>query len=199
MPEPDTKYNYVTKLHEDISNTSFKIMNSNHYLLVTDSSDILINSLGEYSKTNLNKTYLNNKASFLMHPFSQVKNCITKFNNKKKEYREKDDLYNHRNFTDTDNCLTQNSEHIKKRVEKTVGVHSSLYSTNLAGLHVVSSYEKRNVKDDELLQTNKSKISNQSINHAKHDSYDRYLAKKKGIILKNTDRTTVISSKSCKC
>ena len=74
MPIPDTKYNNkpLYKLKIDLCNNSFVYTN---HIFTCDISDTL-------SVDGLNKPvkiYLDSKASFLIHPFSKVSNCVTQF------------------------------------------------------------------------------------------------------------------------
>mgnify|MGYP001293682461 FL=1 len=77
MPIPLTKYSKVSKLHNDISNNSYIY---NEFILTCNSDDTQYLNNGT---TRLNRIYLNSKASYLIHPFSNIRNCVTKFNNEK--------------------------------------------------------------------------------------------------------------------
>jgi hypothetical protein len=78
MPIPDTKYNDKPsyKLKIDLCNNSFFYTNrTNHHIFTCDISDTLsVDGLGTPVKI-----YLDSKASFLIHPFSKVSNCVTQF------------------------------------------------------------------------------------------------------------------------
>ena len=78
MPVNNTKYNYVNKLHIDLSNNSYTTLGSNH-IFTCDVSDTKITD--PYLQDEGYKIYLGSKASFLIHRFSQASNCQNNFNN----------------------------------------------------------------------------------------------------------------------
>lgn len=150
MPIPSTKYSKILELHNDLSNNSYIY---NQYILTCDISDTIYLDNGNIIS---DKRYLNNKANYLIHPFSNVVNCINKFNNRKPLYQyKKPDVPAIEGNSDYDISATQ------KIIQKTVRVQSSLYTDNLACLHI---------------SNNKTKRNDVSI---KHDSYSRYIGKKK--------------------
>lgn len=154
MPILNTKYNKISKLHNDLSSNSFVY---NNYILTCDLSDTNMEDIN-------NKIYLNSKAEFLMHPFSRVRNCVNKFNNEKESYR-----YKENKCLNADNLPSSSIDisSTQKIIQKTVRVDSSLYTDNLASLHI---------------SNNKTKRNDVSI---KHDSYSRYIGKKKEQHLKS--------------
>ena len=83
MPIPLTKYSKISALHQDLSTNSYIY---NQYILTCDISDTQYLDNGTVRS---NKSYINNKADYLIHPFSTVTNCVTKFNNEKPIYQYK--------------------------------------------------------------------------------------------------------------
>ena len=119
MPEVNTKYNYVNKLQLDLSNNSY--LYGSNYILTCDPSDNTIDDQ-QY------KVYLNSRASYYIHPFSQVSNCQNNFDNSNSLFNIKipATLY-----IDSSNVLQR-----QKQIQNVVGVKSSLYTNNLASLYV---------------------------------------------------------------
>tara|TARA_B100000424_G_scaffold266755_2_gene258423 strand:- start:826 stop:1479 length:654 start_codon:yes stop_codon:yes gene_type:complete len=192
MPIPLTKYNKISALHNDISNNSYIY---NTYILTCDISDTQYLDNGIQKNKNI---YLNNKANYLIHPFSNVTNCTTKFNNEKSLYQYKKPLVPPINgITDYDISATQ------KIIQKTVRVPSSLYSNNLASLHINSNNlgtnKPWNNASDRVVAHGPN--SNQNISSIKqnygvdikHNSYDRYLGRKKSQHLKSDTEVTIPS------
>ena len=184
MPIALTKYSKISALHSDISTNSYIY---NTYILTCDISDTIYI---EDEKVKQNKIYFNNKANYLMHPFSSVRNCTTKFNNKKALYQyKKPSVPSIDSITDFDISATQ------KIIQKTVRVPSSLYSNNLASLYINSNNlgtnKPWNNSSDRIQahgQNSNSKSSSIKQNYGvdiKHNSYARYLGRKKSQNLKS--------------
>ncbi len=147
MPEVNTKYNYVNKLQLDLSNNSY--LYGSNYILTCDPSDNLINN-------NQYKVYLNSRASYYIHPFSQVSNCQNNFDSNSSLFNIKIPAR-----VPIDNSSSIFENYIQKKIQNVVGVKSSLYTNNLKSLYV----------------------NNENID-IKHNSYDRYLSRKKSQYIK---------------
>jgi len=174
MPEVNTKYNYVNKLQLDLSNNSY--LYGSNYILTCDPSDNLIDESLPIDN-NQYKVYLNSRASYYIHPFSQVSNCQNNFDNSNSLFNIKipATLY-----IDSSNVLQR-----QKQIQNVVGVKSSLYTNNLVSLYVneISGtvYKPWNNASDRILQHGVGRNKGIDI---KHNSYDRYLARKKSQYLK---------------
>ena len=176
MPIPNTKYNYNSGLHIDLSNTSF--VHSNH-ILTCDISDTLFN--GEPLKV-----YLNSKAAFYMHPYSKVRNCTTKFNNEKTKFQYKAPTQCHSCVNDLSSSL--NEIQTQKIIQNQVRVPSSLYTMNLGSLYI-NSDNPHNNKASWHNASDREKQHNKGID-IKHNSYARYLGRKKSQYLKTQPIST---------
>tara|TARA_B100001175_G_C19365436_1_gene569150 strand:+ start:95 stop:754 length:660 start_codon:yes stop_codon:yes gene_type:complete len=187
MPIINTKYNYVTQLQIDLSNNSYLNSGSGaRHILTCDPSDTILEENQPY------KFYLGSKASQLIHPFSQVSNCQpnigSRVNNNSNNL-----IYNNSNsifrikipqnvFIDPSNIVQA-----QKQMQKTVRTYSSNYTMNLASLTVNNNINLSDVArgkynaSDRLLPHGKG--MNKGID-IKHNSYDRYLARKKSDYLK---------------
>jgi len=184
MPINNTKYNYVTKLQIDLCNNSY--LNSGigaRHIFTCDPSDTILEENAPY------KIYIGSKASKLIHPFSQVSNCQSQLNNTNTLFRIK--KYEKVPHIDTSN-ITQR----QKQMQKVVRTYSSNYTMNLASLHVGGNINNSNVSRN----INNSSASDRVVPHGKnknigidikHNSYDRYLARKKSGFLK-TDKNDAI-------
>lgn len=194
MPIPLTKYSKISALHNDISANSYIY---NTYILTCKSDDT---QYLDNDKLLQRKIYLNNKANYLIHPFSNVTNCTTKFNNEKPLYQyKKPDVPAINGITDYDKNATQ------KKIQKTVRVASSLYSNNLAALHINSNNlggtkkpwnnaSDRVEKHGPKLNSASSSIKQNNGVDIKHNSYDRYLGRKKSQHLKSDKEKTTPDS-----
>ena len=185
MPVNNTKYNYVNKLQIELSNNSYTNLGSRH-ILTCDPSDTYLNDETDEPY----KVYLGSKASHLIHPFSKVSNCqksIGELSGNQLVYNNSNSLFTIKIpksvFIDPSN-ITQR----QKQMQNVVRVPSSLYTMNLASLHVNSNNisgpdvarGKYNASD-RLQPHGKGKNIGVDI---KHNSYDRYLARKKSQYLK---------------
>lgn len=185
MPVNNTKYNYVNKLQIELSNNSYINPDSRH-ILTCDPSDTYLNDETDEPY----KVYLGSKASHLIHPFSKVSNCqksIGELSGNQLVYNNSNSLFTIKIpksiFIDPSNILQR-----QKQMQNVVRVPSSLYTMNLASLHVNSNdisgpdvaRGKYNASD-RLQPHGKGKNIGVDI---KHNSYDRYLARKKSQYLK---------------
>tara|TARA_B100000035_G_scaffold315420_1_gene335991 strand:- start:5037 stop:5642 length:606 start_codon:yes stop_codon:yes gene_type:complete len=166
MPEVNTKYNRVSKLQLDLSN-NYNLYGSN-YILTCDPSDNFIDN-------NQYKVYLNSRASYYIHPFSQVSNCQNIFDSSNSLFNIKIPAR-----VPIDNSSSIFKNYIQKQIQNVVGVKSSLYTNNLASLYVneISGtlYKPWNNASDRLVQHGLGRNKGLDI---KYNSYDRYLARKK--------------------
>lgn len=185
MPVNNTKYNYVNKLQIELSNNSYTNPGSRH-ILTCDPSDTYLND----ETDDPYKVYLGSKASHLIHPFSKVSNCqksIGELSGNQLVYDNSNSLFTIKIpksvFIDPSNIAQS-----QKQMQNVVRVPSSLYTMNLASLHVNSNNisgpdvarGKYNASD-RLQPHGKGKNIGVDI---KHNSYDRYLARKKSQYLK---------------
>lgn len=175
MPVNNTKYNYVTKLQIDLSNNSYLNSGSGaRHIFTCDPSDTLLEENQPY------KIYLTNKASQLIHPFSQVSNCQSQLNNINSLFNIKIPQSVH---IDPSNVVQR-----QKQMQKVVRTYSSNYTMNLASLYV----NNNNINSSNVIRGNRN-ASDRLLAHGKgknagidvkHGSYDRYLARKKSGFLK---------------
>ena len=193
MPIPLTKYSKVSQLHNDLSTNSYIY---NTYILTCDLSDTQYLDNGTVRN---NKIYLNSKADYLIHPFSTVTNCTTKFNNEKPIFQyKKPDVSPIVGETDYDISATQ------KIIQNTVRVPASLYSNNLASLHINSDNLGTNKpwnNASDRVQAHGPNVNSASSSSKqnygvdiKHNSYDRYLGRKKSQNLKSDKQGTTPDS-----
>ena len=176
MPIPDTKYNYsFSKLKRDLCNNSFVY---SYHILTCDLSDTLIRN----SSSQPNNIYLTSKAAFLIHPFSNVSNCNTQFSsNNNVAFKYKKPLTDPSYGPPT----SHNTIQIQKEIQDQLHTSSSNYTQVLSSLAVsqdISKAQKKawhNASDRSVKKTG----SNYGVD-IKHNSYDRYLAKKKSTTLK---------------
>ena len=166
MPYTNTKYNYITQLQNDLSDNCI-------------SKNFLISCSNE----TFEKYYLTNKASYLIHPYSKVSNNITKFSqNQNPVFKYKKPA---RVSIDLSSSLFP--VYTQKNIQNQVKVPSSSYTMNLASLNVSKEITINNKvwnnSSDRVYDYKKSKKSNKGVD-IKHNSYDRYLNKKKANYLK---------------
>ena len=184
MPIPDTKYNNkpLYKLKIDLCNNSFVYTN---HIFTCDISDTL-------SVDGLNKPvkiYLDSKASFLIHPFSKVSNCVTQFssaNNSAFKYKKPI-------ACPIEGLTSHNAIQTQKAIQNVLHTSSSNFTQVLSSLTTstdISSGKPWHNASDRAQKhgaINASSTTSQKINSGidiKHNSYARYLAKKKGIIVR---------------
>ena len=187
MPILDTTfYNYNTKLKTKLR---ANLLYSNNILTCDTSNDVL---------TIPNKIYLNSKAAFLIHPFSQVSNCDTPFSNTNSNFKYKKPV-----VCPIDASSSHNIIQIQKEIQNQLHTASSNYTQVISSLNVSqdinnSSYKKpwHNASDRAQAHGQLSIIVNSSQKEnkgldIKHNSYDRYLAKKKSTTLKTQKTQTI--------
>lgn len=166
MPYTNTKYNYITQLQNDLSENCV-------------SKNFLISCSNE----TFEKYYLTNKASYLIHPYSKVSNNMTKFSQNQNPIFK----YKKPSRVPIDLSSSLFPTYTQKNIQNQVKVPSSSYTMNLASLNVskeITNNDKVwNNSSDRVYDYKKSKKSNKGVD-IKHNSYDRYLNKKKANYLK---------------
>jgi hypothetical protein len=162
--------------------TLFKLGNnegiSRDYFLTADSSDVY---LGE----DVNKRYLNSRADYYLNTFNTCSNTVNKFNNDKTIYRAKNTLQMRRK-TNLDISSSLHNDSTQKIIQNQVRVPGSLYTMNLASLTSGNSTKNKkpwNNASDRYYDYNLSKEKEKGVD-IKHNSYDRYLNRKKSNNLK---------------
>ena len=187
MPILDTTfYNYNTKLKTKLR---ANLLYSNNIITCDTSNDIL---------TIPNKIYLNSKAAFLIHPFSQVSNCDTPFTNTNSNFKYKKPI-----VSPIDASSSHNIIQIQKEIQNQLHTSSSNYTEVISSLNVSqdinnSSSKKpwHNASDRAQphgqisTNVNTSQKENRGLD-IKHNSYSRYLAKKKSGTLKTQKTQTI--------
>jgi hypothetical protein len=190
MPILDTTfYNYNTKLK-----TTLRINSNNaNYILTCKISDTTdpISSIP-------NKQYLNSKASFLMHPFSQVSNCDTPFENTNSNFK-----YKKPSVSPIEGITSHNTIQIQKEIQNQLHTSSSNYTQVISSLNVSkdinnSAHKKpwHNASDraqshGQISTSIKTSHKDNNGIDIKHNSYSRYLAKKKSGTLKTQNTQTI--------
>ena len=189
MPILDTTfYNYNTKLK-----TTLRI-NSNN------AKHILTCKISDTTDPITNKLYLNSKASFLMHPFSQVSNCDTPFENTNSNFKYKKPI-----VCPIEGVTSHNTIQIQKEIQNQLHTSCSNYTQVISSLNVskdinnsVNKKPWHNASDRAQyhgqISTNvkTSQKENKGVD-IKHNSYSRYLAKKKSGTLKTQNTQTIQS------
>ena len=181
MPIPDTKYNSnSSKIKPDLSNNYFV---KNNHIVTCDISDTLVRN----SSSQPNNIYLESKAAFLIHPFSNVSKCNTQFSsNNNLAFKYKKPL-----TSPIDNLTSHNTIQIQKEIQDQLHTSSSNYTQVLGSLAVSQAINNSNTKawHNASDRTQKKVGSNYGVD-IKHNSYDRYLAKKKSTTLKTQNSQT---------
>ena len=195
MPILDTKYNYITQFQTDISDSSFKFDRTGH-IITCDVSDTVIDA-----SNTLYKRYLVSKAEFLIHPFSRQRNCETDLVNQD-SLKTNPKIQCH-SCQDISSSISEIQ--IQKKLQNQLGVHSSLFSMNLASLYVGNDISNNNFpvrfqfnQSDRLLPHGIKRINavktsikpNYGVD-IKHGSYDRYLNRKKSQYLKTENKNVL--------
>ena len=182
MPIPDTKYNLsFSKLKRDICNNSF--VYSNH-ILTCDISDTLLRN----SSSQPNNTYLTTKSAFLIHPFSNVSKCNTQFSSTNNvAFKYKKPL-----TSPIDELTSHNTIQIQKEIQDQLHTSCSNYTQVVSSLAVSQAINKSNTKawHNASDRTQKKEGANYGVD-IKHNSYDRYLAKKKSTTLKTQNSQSI--------
>ena len=187
MPILDTTfYNYNTKLKTKLR---ANLLYSNNIITCDTSNDML---------TIPNKIYLNSKAAFLIHPFSQVSNCDTPFSNINSNFKYKKPI-----VSPIDASSSHNIIQIQKEIQNQLHTSSSNYTEVISSLNISkdinnSSSKKpwHNASDRAQphgqisTNVNTSQKENRGLD-IKHNSYSRYLAKKKSATLKTQKTQTI--------
>lgn len=187
MPILDTTfYNYNTKLKTKLR---ANLLYSNNIITCDTSNDML---------TIPNKIYLNSKAAFLIHPFSQVSNCDTPFSNTNSNFKYKKPI-----VSPIDASSSHNIIQIQKEIQNQLHTSSSNYTEVISSLNISkdinnSSSKKswHNASDraqphgQVSTNVNTSQKENKGLD-IKHNSYSRYLAKKKSATLKTQKTQTI--------
>jgi len=175
MPIPDTKYNLsFSKLKRDICNNSFVY---SYHILTCDISDTLLRN----SSSQPNNTYLTTKSAFLIHPFSNVSNCNTQFSSTNNlAFKYKQPL-----TSPIDDLTSHNAIQIQKEIQDQLHTSSANYTQVVSSLSVAQAINMSNTKawHNASDRTQKKEGANYGVD-IKHNSYDRYLAKKKSTTLK---------------
>ena len=173
MPYTNTKYNYVTQLQNDLSENCV-------------SKNFLISCSNE----TFEKYYLTNKASYLIHPFSKVSNNMTKFSQNQKPIFK----YKKPSRVPIDLSSSLFPTYTQKNIQNQVKVPSSSYTMNLASLSVSKEITNNNNvwnnSSDRVYDYKNSKKDNKGVD-LKHNSYDRYLNKKKANYLKTEKESNI--------
>ena len=187
MPILDTTfYSYNTKLKTKLR---ANLLYSNNIITCDTSNDIL---------TIPNKIYLNSKAAFLIHPVSQVSNCDTPFSNTNSNFKYKKPI-----VSPIDASSSHNIIQIQKEIQNQLHTSSSNYTEVISSLNISkdinnSSSKKpwHNASDRAQphgqisTNVNTSQKENRGLD-IKHNSYSRYLAKKKSGTLKTQKTQTI--------
>ncbi len=189
MPIPDTKYN------NSVNNLSLYIELSNNSLIhniaaENNGCNSIDPTITITSSTN-NTPYLTNKASYLIHEFSDVRNCVTQFS------EDQNEIFKNKTTSDTacHSCIdissSHSQEHTQRLIQNQARVQSSLYTYNLSSLSINNDFNKtqarwdnrsdRNNRHGKQFQNNSSIKANYGVD-IKHNSYHRYLGKKQEII-----------------
>ena len=166
--------NTITKLHEELSGKSF-LYNNNH-IFTCDISDAITVENGVIKA---NKIYLNSKADFLIHPYSKCSNSITKFNNDKPLYKQ-----NPAPRIPNNSTTSHNETQTQKIIQNQVRAPASLYTMNLGSLHINSNNLHPSTTNKAWHNASDRLESHNKGVDIKHNSYARYLGKKKSQYLK---------------
>ena len=191
MPILDTKYNVPqSKLQNALTSNSFTYT---HHFLTCDISETLIDD----DTNRPDATYLTNKAAFLIHPFSHCRNSVTQFNNAKPIFKLGKPCKPHV----LDLASSHNTIQTQKAIQKQISSSASNYTgvlksaTVAKDLYINPSQKLHHNASDRITANGRSahEIQNANLSTSilpnkgvdiKHNSYDRYLAKKKGNYLR---------------
>lgn len=196
------EYNTTDSIKYNTTRKLYNLIDTGH-IYTLDTSDNI-----NYDNTILKK-YLNSKANYLIQPYNRCQLKVSKFNNEKSKFKQPAVIYRDISCTTSiDISLNQRTIQRQNRVE------SSLYTMNLAAL---SSTQQTNQQLNSKYAHNQSDRKYQENNKVgvdiKHNSYDRYLAKKKSGYLTSKIPNTkplqltgnkyyklgLIANKHCKC
>ena len=199
MPIPDTKYN------DSVSNLSlYSELSNNSLFHNVQAENKGCNNIDNTDKNTTNTPYLTNKASYLIHEFSDIRNCVTQFSDEQHEAFKNKTNYE----TACNSCLDVSSshslEHTQRLIQNQARVQSSLYTYNLSSLSINNEFDKTNARwdnrSDRKQKHGQESQSNSSIrpNHGvdiKHNSYHRYLGKKTGNYLLQGNKNSNLTPK----
>ena len=158
----DTSNNITNKTTRILYN----LIDTGH-IYTLDTSDNI-----NYDNTIL-KQYLNSKANYLIQPYNRCQLKVSKFNNEKPLYKQISTLK--RRNQDLSSTTSIDVSLNQRTIQRQNRVQSSLYTMNLAALsstNIENEYA-HNQSDRKYQENNKVGVD------IKHNSYDRYLAKKK--------------------
>ena len=203
MPIPDTKYNKSVNeltLYIELSNNSLF-----HNIAAENKGCNSIDPPITFTPNTNNTPYLTNKASYLIHEFSDVRNCVTQFSDNNEV-----EIFKNKTTSDTacKSCVDISSshslEHTQRLIQNQARVQSSLYTYNLSSLSINNEFDKTNARwdnrSDRKQKHGQESQSNSSIkaNHGvdiKHNSYHRYLGKKTGNYLLQENKSSNLKPK----
>ena len=187
MPILDTTfYNYNTKLKTKLR---ANLLYSNNIITCDTSNDIL---------TIPNKIYLNSKAAFLIHPFSQVSNCDTQFDTSNSNFNYKKPV-----ACPINGITSHNTIQIQKEIQDQLHTSCSNYTEVISSLNVIKDINNSTNKKPWHNASDRAQAHGQiSANiktsqkenkgvDIKHNSYARYLAKKKSGTLKTQNTQSI--------
>tara|TARA_Y100000389_G_scaffold191445_2_gene217646 strand:+ start:856 stop:1506 length:651 start_codon:yes stop_codon:yes gene_type:complete len=197
MPIPDTKYNkHVNKLflYNELSNNS-----------LFHNIDAEINGCDKNilnSNININTPYLTNKANYLINEFSDIRNCVSQFDD------DQNSVFKYKAPSQCHSCIDTSNSHsediIQRIIQNQSRVESSLYTKNLSSLIINSDFSKNQLRWDNRSdrlnihgkknQVNSSIKANYGVD-IKHNSYYRYLGKKTGNYLIGENKDTNVTPK----
>jgi len=206
MPIPDTKYNYkpLYRLKVDLCNNSFVYTN---HIFTCDLSDTQTFDIPPKPL----KLYLNSKAAFLIHPFSQVSNCVSQFSsNNNSAFKYKKPI-----ACPIEGKTSHNAIQTQKAIQNVLHSSASNFTQVLSSLttttDIISNtninnrnkpWHNASDRAQKHGATNNSSNTSQKVNSGidiKHNSYARYLAKKKGMSLRtelSNAQTALIGNKT---
>ena len=187
MPILDTTfYNYNTKLKTTLRNS---LLYNSHMLTCDTSKNAIVIP---------NKIYLNSKASFLIHPFSQVANCDTPFSNTNSNFKYKKPI-----ACPIDASSSHNIIQIQKEIQNQLHTSCSNYTQVISSLNIaqdinnsISKKPWHNASDRTQahgqisINVKTSQKENKGVD-IKHNSYERYLARKKSTTLKTQNTQSI--------
>ena len=187
MPILDTTfYNYNTKLKTTLRDS---LLYNSHMLTCDTSKNAIVIP---------NKIYLNSKASFLIHPFSQVANCDTPFSNTNSNFKYKKPI-----ACPIDASSSHNIIQIQKEIQNQLHTSCSNYTQVIGSLNIaqdinnsISKKPWHNASDRTQahgqisINVKTSQKENKGVD-IKHNSYERYLAKKKSTTLKTQNTQSI--------
>ena len=203
MPIPDTKYNKSVNeltLYIELSNNSLF-----HNIEAENKGCNNIDTTITFISNTNNTPYLTNKASYLIHEFSHIRNCVTQFSDDQHEmFKNKTTSDTACQSCDISNTSSHSLEHTQRLIQNQARVQSSLYTYNLSSLSINNEFDKtkerwdnrsdRKQKHGQESQNNSSIKANHGVD-IKHNSYHRYLGKKTGNYLLQENKSSNLKPK----